>query len=185
MLIGVCIASWAIGQFVFFSYPLLNDGAETPFPCFSDVAFLFTSPLIALGLVLFYRSAGLAAPRWGSLLAIALFIIGGYGCYSSNAGGMFTGDTALTLTSIGYALTDPVLLAVTVYVASSFKSGTTMSRTWWLVTAGVVIMLFGNQMYSYLIFEDAYTSGSVIDVSWPLGFGLMALSAFYMRESMR
>ncbi len=60
-----------------------------------------------------------------------------------------------------------------------------MSRTWWLVTAGVVIMLFGNQMYSYLIFEDAYTSGSVIDVSWPLGFGLMALSAFYMRESMR
>ncbi len=64
--------------------------------------------------MLFNRSAGLAAPRWGSLLAIALFIIGGYGCYSSNVGGMFTGDTALTLTSIGYALTDPVLLAVTV-----------------------------------------------------------------------
>lgn len=185
MLISAGIAGWAIGQLIFFSYPLLHAGLDTPYPSAADIGFLLTSPLIALGLIVFHRSAGLSAPRWGTLLAAALFFVGGYWCYDSNVGGMFTGDAWLSLASIGYALTDPILLAVTVYVASSFKAGTTMSRAWWLVTAGVVLMLFGNQTYSYLVFLDTYATGSIIDVSWTVGFGLMALSAFYMRASMR
>jgi len=185
LLIGAGIASWAIGQTIFFSFPLLNGGLDTPYPYYSDFGFLATSPLISLGLLVFHRSAELAAPAWGKVLALVLLVIGGYWCYDANAGGMFTEGLALTLASIGYALTDPILLAVTVYVASSFKAGSAMSRAWWLVTAGVIVVLFGNQMYSYLVFLEVYATGSMIDASWPVGFGLMALSAFYTREAMR
>jgi hypothetical protein len=185
LMIAAGIASWAIGQAVFFSYPLVNGGADTPYPYFSDIGYLLATPLIAIGLLVFHRSADLTAPLWGKVLAVVLFLAVGYWCYGANAEGIFTEGPALTAASIGYALTDPILLAVTVYVASSFKAGSAMSRAWWLVTTGVVVVLVGNQVYAYLVLIEVYATGSAIDASWPIGFGLMALSAFYTRESMR
>jgi len=179
------IGAWALGQLVFAIYPLMNAGEDTPYPYFSDMGFLLTAPLIAVGLLVFHRAAGLAAPIWGKVLALVAFLVGGYWAYLANADGLFTEGLALTIASLGYAVADPILLSVTIYVASSFKAGTSMGVSWWLVAAGVLVYLVGNQLYSYLVAIDAYNTGSVIDVSWTFGFGLVALSAYYARQSMR
>jgi hypothetical protein len=98
---------------------------------------------------------------------------------------MFTEGWALTAASIGYAVTDPILLAVTVFVAAAFRAGTTMGQSWWILTMGVLLMLFGNQMYTYLNALEVYQTGSMIDASWTFAYGLMALAAWITRNALR
>ena len=40
------ILAWGIAAAVFASYPLLHNGEDTPFPYFSDIGYLLTSPLM-------------------------------------------------------------------------------------------------------------------------------------------
>jgi hypothetical protein len=187
LLVGIGIAAWALGQGTFSMYPLLNQGADTPYPYYSDIGFLLSAPLVGAGLLLFYRSAGLETPPWGKVLAVAALVLAAYWCYGANAEGFFSeeGGLPLTLASFGYTVLDPLLLALTIHVAAAFKGGTTMSRAWWTVVAGILIVIAGNQLWSYLVLIEVYQTGSVIDFAWPVGYGLIALSAWLMREAMR
>lgn len=182
-LIGAGVLAWSMGSTVFSTYPLLHGGAETPYPYVSDVGFLLTSPLIALGLYAFKRGAQLKSPMWGKVLAIALLLGMGYWCYLANAEGLASGDPALIVTSLGYMLLDPILLAVTVLTASSFTGGV-IGRAWWMVLAGVLLYFVGNQLYSYLVAQETYQTGSIIDLGWVLSFGLIGLAALTTRRMM-
>ena len=185
VLVGIGITAWAVGQGLFSVYPLLNDGADTPYPYYSDLGFLLSPPLVGTGLLLFYRSAGLETPAWGKGLALLAMVVAAYWCYGANAEGFFSaeGGLPLTLASLGYTVLDPLLLGLTIVVASSFKGGTMMGRAWWTVVAGILIVIAGNQLWSYLVLIEVYQTGSVIDFAWPVGYGLIALSAWLMRES--
>jgi len=182
-LIGVGFIAWGVGSAIFAGYPVLHGGEETPYPYYSDLAFLMTSPLIALGLLAFKRSTGLVAPLWGISLALVVLAVSGYWCFVANASGLAEGP-ASALTAIGYIVFDPVLVAVTVLVASSFRGGA-IGNAWWLVLAGVGLYFCANQLYSYLSFLEAYTTGSWIDVGWVFGFGLIALAGLTTRNLMR
>lgn len=173
--------AWGIAAAVFASYPLLHNGEDTPFPYFSDIGYLLTSPLMTIGLLLFKRSAGLEVPLWGKLLALAGLLVSGFIAFRANAEGMADPDIALKLTSFGYFAFDPILLAVTLLTASSFRGGA-VAASWWFAVAGILCYFVGNVLYNYLVSTEQYLTGSPIDALWLLGFGLVACAAVKARK---
>lgn len=181
-LIATGVLAWGAGQAYFWSYSILHAGAETPFPSAADVGFLSIGPLFVVALLRFRYSAGLAAPPWGAAVALLLLSISGAASTYYNWEGISAPDPMLRLVSIAYAVSDPLMLAVTVWVAFGFGRGT-IARSWWLVVAGIACFLVANQVYSYLVFNEAYASGAPFDALWPLGFGLIALGAARSRDA--
>ena len=183
-LIGLAALAWGAAAAVFALYPLLNNGEDTPYPYFSDVGYLLTSLLVAIGLWVFKRGCELSAPLWGKLLAVLVFLASLYWSYLANREGLASGSLPLSIASAGYLLFDPLLLAVTVLVASSIRSGT-VGAAWSMVLVGVLLFYAANQAYAYLMLQDAYRTGHWIDTGWMSAFGLIALAGIHTRNLMR
>lgn len=181
--IGAGVLAWGIGATIFAAYPLLNAGAETPYPYYSDIGYLLTGPFIITGLLIFKRSLGLETPIWGMILALALLLVSGFFAYKANWEGVLDPDIAMKLTAIGYLVFDPVLLAVTVLTASSFRGGE-VGKAWWYVVIGILLYFIANQAYTYLVGQETYATGHPIDIGWMLGFGFIAWAAVKTRNLM-
>lgn len=182
-LVGGGVLAWSVGATIFGAYPLLHGGRDTPYPYYSDIFYLATSPLMAAGLLHYKRSTELVAPGCGKALAFVLLLVTGYWTYLANKEGLGEGGVALHLSSLGYMLADPVLLATTVLLASSFRHGA-VSRAWWYVVAGTLLYIGANQLYTFLVLQGTYQTGAWIDVGWVLGFGLVAWAADTTRKVM-
>lgn len=182
--IGAGVLAWGIGATIFGSYPLLHGGADTPYPYWSDIGYLATNPLIIAGLLMFKRATGLETPWWGTLLALVLFVVGAWLTYGANAEGLADADLAMKAASAGYTLFDPLLLAVTVTVATGFRGGQ-VAQAWWYVVGGIVAYIIANQLYTYLVLTEQYVTGNPIDMGWMLGFGLIAWAALKTRNLLR
>ncbi|MFZ1324603.1 MAG: hypothetical protein WAT67_01025 [Candidatus Contendobacter sp.] len=180
-LIGTGILAWGIGAILYVSYPLLHHGAETPYPYYSDAAYLCLVPLVVTGLFLFKKSVGIVSPLWGKIVAILLFMAGLYISTIANWEGIFKEEIIVRLVSASYMLFDPFLLMVVLLVASGLQGGAT-AEAWWYVLAGLVLYFIGDQAYTYLVFTEQYTSGSPIDIFWVLGFGIIAVAAMMTRS---
>lgn len=181
LLMGLGVLSWALGQSYFTLYRVLS-GQETPYPSLADVGFLLIGPLMVIALVRFKIAAGLAAPGWAWLLAPLVLLGSAALTIHINLEGIQSENWILRLVSLAYSLTDPLLLATTLLVASGFGRGS-IARAWWFVVYGIACFFFANQAYSALVFNEMYASGAAIDVFWPLGFGLIALGAVRSRAS--
>lgn len=179
--IAAGILAWAIAAAIFASYPLLNSGEDTPFPYYSDIFYLMTSPLMTVGLLMFKRSAGLESPLWGKMLALVALLGTGFMAYRANAEGLADPDLTLKLTTMGYFAFDPILFSVTLLTASSFRGGD-VAASWWFVVAGILLYYISNQLYNYLVISEQYTTGSPIDAGWMLGFGLIACGAIRAKK---
>jgi hypothetical protein len=180
-LVGSGVLAWALGQTYFAAYPLWHAGADTPYPSLADVGFLFIAPLIVIALLNFRRVSELSAPLWGKILAIITFFVTGTFAVYYNLDGLQSPDITLLVTSLCYSAFDPVLLTVTVLVASGFGSNP-VGKAWWYVVAGILLYYIGNLLYSALVSNQTYVSGAMTDIFWPLGFGLIGLGAVYARE---
>jgi hypothetical protein len=182
ILLGAGVLAWALGQSYFWLYSVLNDGQETPFPSFAELGFLLIGPLVAVALLRFRHASGLAAPLWGSLTALVLLIAACAAATAYNWEGIQSADLKLKLVSIAYALSDPIMLAVTAWVAFGFGRGS-IARSWWCMAAGIALFFIANQIYSFMVFKEIYESGVATDLFWPLSFGLMAWGAARARSA--
>jgi hypothetical protein len=174
--LGSGMLAWGVGAALFSSYPLLNDGAETPYPYYSDIGYLSLVPLVVTALLLMKSALGVSSPLWGKLVAILLFAGAMVISTTANWQGITGDGIVLPLVSIGYIVFDPTLLAVTMVVASALYGGVA-GEAWWYVLAGLVLYFIANQSYTYLVFTKQYATGSPIDALWVFGFGLVAMAA--------
>lgn len=179
--IGAGTVAWGIGSAIFAGYPLINAGAETPYPYFSDIGFLLTTPLIVAGLYIFRKEVGLELSTMGLALAIVLLVVGGYWGFVANGDDLVGGPFLTKVTALGYMLADPVLLAMTALIATSFRGGA-MGKAWLMLLVGLVLFVIGNQVYAYLVSIEAYRTGSLWDLCWIVGFGLVGCGAVATRR---
>lgn len=175
-LLGTGMLAWGIGAALYSSYPLLHDGAETPYPYYSDIGYLSLVPLVIAALLLFKSTLGIVSPPWGKLLAFLLFLGGLYISVTANWEGLFKGGVIFPLVSAAYILSDPILLMVVMLIVSGLYGGAA-GDAWWYIMAALVLYFIGNQSYTYLVFTKQYASGSSIDSFWVIAFGLVAVAA--------
>ncbi|QQS53258.1 MAG: hypothetical protein IPM89_10090 [Candidatus Competibacteraceae bacterium] len=174
-LLGSGMLAWGIGAALFSAYPLLNNGAETPYPYYSDIGYLALVPLVIVALFLLKNTLGVVPPLWGKIVSVLLFF-GALGLsLMANWSGLSEGGIIL-LVSVCYIVFDPILLMATMLVASALYGGV-VGKAWWYVLGGLVLYFLGNQIYTYLVFTEQYATGSPIDILWVLGFGMVAIAA--------
>lgn len=174
-LLGSGVLAWGIGAILFSTYPLLNDGTETPYPYYSDFGYLALVPFVITALLVLKNALGITSPLGGKMFAIFLFFGALAISLTANWDGLSKEEITF-LVSVCYIAFDPILLMVTMLVASALYGGTA-GRAWWYVLGGLLLYFLGNQLYTYLVFTKQYATGSPIDALWVFGFGMIAMAA--------
>jgi diguanylate cyclase len=184
LLIALGCAGWAAGEAIWCYYELLQH-RDTPFPSLADAGFL-VFPLLALAGLLVRPSAAFAGQGRlrvaldATLVAVSLFLVSWVTAlgevYRAGADSRFA-----QVVSLGYPVSDLVLLTVVVVVLSYARSG---DRTGLVFLAtGLVGLCAGDSGFAYLTTVGTYGEVNLIDAGWVGGFLVIALAALLDRSS--
>ncbi len=179
--LSVGLLCWSAGALLEGLYPVLHQGEDSPFPWYADIGFLLITPFVIIALSTFRRGLNIKIPPWGWIAAIILFL-GAFGLAFQLNFEAFEGLSSIAITvTMAYIIFDSLLLAMMVSVASTLAGGI-ISRPWQTALAGWFIFYLGDVSYTYLRNVDRADIGGVwLDLSWPIAFGLIALSATMAR----
>jgi diguanylate cyclase (GGDEF)-like protein len=180
----VGLAGWALGEAIWAYYQLVLGMEESPFPSVADVAYLLFPVGACLALVLFPSGySGQSRTRLlldGLIIAGALFeicwVIVLQDVYEAGAASRF----ALGV-SMAYPVTDIVVVAVALLVLVRARTGQRMTLA--LLTLGSVLNSVSDSAFVYLIAQDAYDSGNVIDVGWVASLLVLSMAALVSRQA--
>lgn len=178
-LLGTGLLFWSVGALIEPFYSLLNQGKEIPFPSYADLGYLMFFPFVGIALYAFIKSLNVKIPQWGLFTAILVFLVAlGFGFWI-NAGDFEEKLDIITfIVTMSYVVLDPILLAMTVATASILFGGL-LGRPWLLTLLGLFIFYLGDVIYTYVRNNELglYGGGVILDLSWPVAFGLIALAA--------
>ncbi|MCP5159347.1 MAG: hypothetical protein H6974_07935 [Gammaproteobacteria bacterium] len=181
-LLGTGVLCWGIGAILFAVYPLMHDGEETPYPWYADVGYLLMVPCVLAAFYVFKKSLHVDSPLWGRISAVFFFLAALALSIAFNLS-KFTDSNAVLpyLVTLLYTFGDPLLLGGTIFVASLLAGGA-VARPWWLVLIGLILYYAADLSYTYLVVNEQYATGDLIDVGWLLGFGCIAVAALMTRS---
>ena len=173
ILIGLACASWTAGE-VLWSMRELGTGS-VPFPWWTDAGYLGFYGFALVALLAFFRPsfrlAGTEAVLDGALVVASLGLLWWW-LVLRNVD--VTADLP-SLVGLSYPLLDLVLLcivALTPLVAA--RRGTLAG---WLVAFGIAAGGISDGLYTRLVLQDGYASGTWIDLGWQVEACLIALAA--------
>ncbi len=184
-LLGLALLLWGSGAFIEGIYPfVINPGEDIPFPWYADIGYLLLIPFVILALFSFIKNLNLSIPSWGWSTTIVVCLTAfGFALWINTEA--FKGLDIMTfMVTMLYIIFDSILLAMTLATASILMGGL-LSRTWGFMLLGLFIFYLGDITYSYFRNSDqGYDAGGVIlDLTWPLAFGLFALAATTARAT--
>lgn len=175
--LGSGVLAWAVGAVLYALYQAANGGAEPPYPWYSDIGYLLMVPLVTFGMYTLQDSQPQETPAWGILGGAATFIVTLFICFSASEKALEEAQNTLEYhVEVAYIVLDPALLGMSVMVASLFAARAD-ALPWWYTLGGLVLYFFGNIGFTIQTTNDLYVTGGLIDLTWPLAFGLIALSA--------
>jgi diguanylate cyclase (GGDEF)-like protein/PAS domain S-box-containing protein len=173
LLIGAGILSWGIGQAIW-SYCELVLGMDRPFPSLADAGYVPMIPLMFAGLVTLH---GTGEQRHSSRLTVAL-------------------DAVIVMAAVAtvswWAVLGPIYAKADAEFAEKFfgllyPAGDILllfaliggvARGWFArrnpvvapLMIGIGLFIAADLGFAYLTVNNAYQSGNLIDLGWPLGF---------------
>jgi hypothetical protein len=177
---GSCLA-WGAGMAVWTSYESLG-GRDVPFPSLADLGYLAAVPLAVAALLTFptapqRRAAQVRTVVDGVIIGAALLIVS----WILALGPVVrSGGTGLLADVIGiaYPLGDVVMATIVLFaIARSRLAGPLGRATLLLLCGGLLASAVSDSGFSYLALQNAYASGSRIDVGWFLGYLLIFFAA--------
>lgn len=182
-LFGLGVVLLGIGELTWAWYELVML-VEPPFPGLPDVYYLAAYPVLAAAVLVTPR---LAANRFqrGQQIIDALVIIVGVSILAWMAvlGPMYeaigeVSDVEL-LVSAAYPIGDALLIA-TIGIVGLRRSFHARDRSLWYVLAALAVTAVGDVIYLVQSWSDSYVSGSWVDSTWLVGYGLFALAANWL-----
>jgi len=169
-------AAWAAGQGAWSWYEL-RLGRELPFPSLGDVGFLLfpVGACVALWLLPARASQAERGRRLLDSLTVtaALSLVWWSTALGAVARAGAADPLALTV-SLAYPASDLVVLALTVIVMSRSCD---QRRTLSLFGLGIGAIALADSVFAYQTALGTY-GGTLADVGWVVGFGLLALAPF-------
>ena len=171
------LTSWFVGDAIWGMYEL-GLGVEVPFPSPADGGYLFYYVCTIVVLVALpvgnARATTVRLFLDGLLVAGSLFVLAWVAGLDDLVATGGT-DTFSFVLSMFYPLADLALLTMALLMLS--RSGPGQRLTISLLAAGIAVLAIADSVFVYLNADDAYLSGSVIDVFWAGGLMLMAAAA--------
>lgn len=182
LFIGAGVFSWCIGQSLYTGYVILSNGAEAPYPWYSDIGYLGIAPLIVTGLLIFIRAISVPPPTWGITLSVTLFIISLIASMQLLYPNFRAASSSIEyLAVMGYMLFDPILLTVTILTASLMAGGQ-LAYPWWFCFGGLILYYLANLILHFQLAQNQYVSGSWMDLGWVLSFTLIGVAAMLVYD---
>jgi diguanylate cyclase (GGDEF)-like protein/PAS domain S-box-containing protein len=188
ILLGLGAISEAAGQIGYTIYQQVLHYSTVPFPSLADAVYLCAYPFLLLGILLLPGRRLPVASRVrvlldGLMIMTAMvtfswyFILGptlaqGGGTWLATAAGMAfpLGDLVLIvcLLLLWFRLNEPVLRRGVV-----------------LLSCALGIIVVTDSIYDYQLVHSGYSTGSLLDLGWPLGYMLVALGGYVLSQARR
>ncbi len=178
MLLAAANLSFVAGQVSFLVASLIRH-QPLPFPSFADVLYLLTYPLIAGGLLTFIRARNPDRDRRSVIDALTLTV--GLALlswmylilpYVHNPQLSWLQKSV----SIAYPLGDVLVLAM---LARLLAPGTGRSRSFQLLTLGMVGQLVSDTWFGGLQLYGSFHNGTVVDLGWAVMYGAWGAAALH------
>ncbi len=179
LLMGAGTLCWGFGQAVWTYYELVL-GQKTPFPSLSDVGYLAMIPLMFAGLVMLPGGASHRGERL-SIGLDAVIVMASIATVSWFAvlGPLYAqADKTWLEKAIGLAYPAGDILYLFALIGG-------LSRGWIVrrnpivapLVLGFGLFIMADLGFTYLTLHDAYESGHLIDIGWPLGILFLTYAA--------
>jgi hypothetical protein len=188
LLICAAVTLWAFGDGMF-ALVVSSTHASPAVPGPQDVFYVAGYVLVPIALLMIaYSYRRLVDMRWPA------FVAGGI--TAAFAGLMWLAviqpslDTTTTefaervtlafypLAALVLALGPVILIILTITRLGAGR----LAWPWWLAAVGAGSVAISSAVYSYLTFNSAYTSGSLVDYGWALGYYLILCGALVERD---
>jgi hypothetical protein len=180
LMAGSCLA-WGLGMVVWSSYESLG-GRDVPFPSLADVGYLATVPLAVAALLIFPTAPQRMAAQVrtvvdGLVIGASLLIVSWILALGPVVRGGGTGLLAEVI-GMAYPLGDVIMATIVLFAMARSRLGSPLGRlTLLLLCGGLLAAAVSDSGFSYLALQDAYASGSRIDLGWFLGYLMVFLAA--------
>jgi hypothetical protein len=195
------LVTWGLGQMVW-SYYVIFEHAEVPYPSFADLGYVISWPLWSIGMINLSKATGARfglRRNWAKVLTVVLpLVILALTYYLliivARDGALFPEiDTSLvfikTVLDVGYPLGDVVILtlALLVFGLSAGYLGGRYKFAIYALLAGFVVNYFTDFSFSYSTNAETYYNGHWVDLMFPtamalLAFGVNALAPPQVRK---
>jgi diguanylate cyclase (GGDEF)-like protein len=178
LVLGVAIAMASLGE-TYWSFVLAGLGGAAPFPSPADLLWLLFYPpaYVALGLLIRRRLRSLPHSVWldGAIGVLGVAALGAAVVFPpvlASTGG----SVAAVATNLAYPLADVLLLMLVMAMFALF--GWRPDRIWCLIGAALATLAIADSVYLLQTAAGSYEEGSLLDVLWPTGYGLIAYAAW-------
>lgn len=183
LFLGLGILALAVGQGIWCYYELIAQ--QPPFPSFADLGFLASYPLLLLG-IMFLPARQLSRVLRTRIVLDGLMMMTAiltFSWYFVLGPTLLQGDNSLLARMIGtaYPCCDVVLLLCVMLLW--MRQGDQQMRPvlLWL-SFGLIMIVVVDSLFDYLNLHDTYSTGSLIDPLWLLGYQCVGLAVFALQR---
>ena len=176
-LVGAGILLWACGSIYWSAY--VKPLETPPYPSVADALYLGFYPACYIALILLARPRvrGISPSVWldGLIAMVAVGAVGAAFVVPSLVTST-SGDFAVVATNLAYPAADLLLIALVVggFALASWRPG----RSLGLIGLGLILFAVADTWYLYVVAQDTFVEGTLLDALWPAGMVLLAIAAW-------
>ncbi len=183
-LLGASALSWGLGEVVWSVYEI-GFNVPVPFPSAADIGFLGAIPFAIAGVLSFShtpRGTATGIRQWLDRAIVALSLV--FVAWGLGLGQVFysSGSTWQTrVIGLAYPLGD-ILIGTVLILAIRRATDETYGRLL-LLLGGLAANALADSAFALLTAEGNYSTGSLLDAGWLVGYLMIALAAIWPSEA--
>lgn len=186
IMLGCGLLGISVGQMIFTWYEQVLHYAAAPFPSWADACWLSVYPFLLFGILLLPTQPLPLASRTrvaldGVMIMTAIVTFSWYFILGPT---ILEGADSLFAQIVGaaYPVCDLVLVCC-LLVLAAHVSDPRLRRVVYLLQIALGIIVVTDSLLDYLELHNAYHTGGLLDLGWPLGYMLVGLAAGHLRRA--